>query len=97
MELGERDRAAAPPPTPLNSATICGIAVIFTLRAADRSERCADRGADDDLPVRCARRVAQRDADRDAIPNAPTQFPRRAVVGDERNRSASMKQMIVTR
>ena len=26
--------AAAPPPTPLNSATICGIAVIFTLRAA---------------------------------------------------------------
>ena len=27
-------RAAAPPPTPLNSATICGIAVILTLRAA---------------------------------------------------------------
>ena len=26
--------AAAPPPTPLNSATICGIAVIFTRRAA---------------------------------------------------------------
>ena len=26
--------AAAPPPTPLKSATICGIAVIFTLRAA---------------------------------------------------------------
>ena len=32
-----------------------------------------------------------------AIPNAPTQFPRRAVVGEERNRSARMKQMIVTR
>ena len=26
--------ATAPPPTPLNSATICGIAVILTLRAA---------------------------------------------------------------
>ena len=26
--------ATAPPPTPLNSATICGIAVIFTCRAA---------------------------------------------------------------
>ena len=26
--------ATAPPPTPLNSATIWGIAVIFTLRAA---------------------------------------------------------------
>ena len=25
--------ATAPPPTPLNSATICGIAVIFTARA----------------------------------------------------------------
>ena len=28
--------AAAPPPTPLNSATICGIAVIFTLAAPRR-------------------------------------------------------------
>ena len=26
-------RATAPPPTPLKSATICGIAVILTLRA----------------------------------------------------------------
>jgi hypothetical protein len=26
--------ATAPPPTPLKSATICGIAVIFTARAA---------------------------------------------------------------
>lgn len=26
--------ATAPPPTPLNNATICGIAVIFTRRAA---------------------------------------------------------------
>ena len=26
--------AAAPPPTPLNAATICGIAVILTSRAA---------------------------------------------------------------
>ena len=30
----QETRAAAPPPTPLNSATICGIAVIFTRRAA---------------------------------------------------------------
>ena len=28
--------AAPPPPTPLNSATICGIAVIFTARAETR-------------------------------------------------------------
>ena len=32
-----------------------------------------------------------------AMPTAPIQFPRRAVVGDDRNRSARMKQMIVTR
>ncbi len=32
-----------------------------------------------------------------AIPEAPIQLPRRAVVGDDRNRSARMKQMIVTR
>ena len=32
-----------------------------------------------------------------AIPTAPIQFPRRAVVGDDRNRSARMKQTIVTR
>ena len=33
-ELDHAISATAPPPTPLNSATICGIAVIFTLRAA---------------------------------------------------------------
>ena len=43
--------AAAPPPTPLNSATICGIAVIFTRRARDGSEHAADQQPDDDLPV----------------------------------------------
>ena len=37
--------AAAPPPTPLKSATICGIAVIRTLRARDRAERAADRSS----------------------------------------------------
>ena len=40
--------ATAPPPTPLNSATICGIAVIFTLRAAGTPISRADHDADDD-------------------------------------------------
>ena len=31
--------AAAPPPTPLNSATICGIAVIFTRAGRIRADR----------------------------------------------------------
>ena len=43
--------AAAPPPTPLNSATICGIAVIFTRARRDGSEHAADRAADDDPPA----------------------------------------------
>src|ERR1700733_6680134 len=34
--LDPRDIATAPPPTPLNSATICGIAVMCTFRAAGR-------------------------------------------------------------
>ena len=38
--------ATAPPPTPLNSATICGIAVIFTLRAAGMPDRGADHHAE---------------------------------------------------
>ena len=35
--------ATAPPPTPLNSATICGIAVIFTAARADDADHRADR------------------------------------------------------
>ena len=40
--------AAAPPPTPLNRATICGIAVIFTVRAPTRPTAGADHAGDDD-------------------------------------------------
>ncbi len=43
--------ATAPPPTPLNSATICGIAVIFTERAAGTPDRGADRDAERDQAV----------------------------------------------
>ena len=46
-----RSSAAAPPPTPLNSATICGIAVIFTLRAPTTPDRRADRHSGGDPPV----------------------------------------------
>ena len=46
--------ATAPPPTPLNSATICGIAVIFTRRAPTRTDDGADRHRDRD-PARSSR------------------------------------------
>ena len=51
--------AAAPPPTPLNSATICGIAVIFTLRAETAPITGADRDPDDDQPVLVDRAVTR--------------------------------------
>ena len=35
--------ATAPPPTPLNSATICGIAVIFTCAPPGRRRPCRSR------------------------------------------------------
>jgi hypothetical protein len=41
--LGECDQRAAPPPTPLNRATICGIAVIFTRRAPITPDDAPDR------------------------------------------------------
>ena len=43
--------AAAPPPTPLNSATICGIAVIFTERAEGTPMIVPITTAERDQPV----------------------------------------------
>ncbi len=89
--------AAAPPPTPLNRATICGIAVILTLRAPTRPAT---------LPIAAATTIrAQFEipstrsvvAIATIIPTPPSQFPRRACFGDERKRSARTKQTIETR
>ncbi len=77
--------AAAPPPTPLNSATICGIAVIFT--------RCA---ATTPMTVPTARPTAIQVNDTTdsshrvatmatSMPTAATTLPRRAVRGVDRN------------
>ena len=52
--------ATAPPPTPLNSATICGIAVIFTLRAAGTPTAVPIGHADGDQPVVADEVVEQR-------------------------------------
>ena len=89
--------AAAPPPTPLNSATICGIAVIFTLRAAT---------APKPPPISIASAIAhqlvvpiliQVTTIASTIPAAPIWLPRRACAGFERKRSARMNVTIVTR
>ena len=50
--------ATAPPPTPLNSATICGIAVIFTLRAAGTPTAVPIATPSDDQARSCRSRPA---------------------------------------
>ena len=87
--------AAAPPPTPLNSATICGIAVIFTLRAPTSpiTAPIAAPAAIHHQPVvtsflNSVTTIAT------SIPAAPIWLPSRACLGDERNFSARMNDAI---
>jgi hypothetical protein len=73
--------ATAPPPTPLNSATICGIAVIFTERAAGTPTAmptARPTTINPQSPMRSSSSVATTAI---AMPAAATQFPRRAVRG----------------
>ena len=89
--------AAAPPPTPLNRATICGIAVIFTVRAPTSPTTvpiAAPPAMRGQLPIPSRSSVVTIAI---VIPAPPTQLPFRACFGDERNRSATMKQTIAAR
>ena len=87
-------KAAAPPPTPLNSATICGIAVIFTRRAAT-----APKPPPMTIPITIAHQLAlpaliQVTTIATSMPTAPIWLPRRACAGLERKRSARMNATI---
>ena len=75
--------ATVPPPTPLNSATSCGIAVILVFFAGGTpSDHADDQTGDDQDPVaRCRGRDQRRD-DRDApCRRAAIRLPRTAVLG----------------
>ena len=91
--------AAAPPPRPLKSATICGIAVIFTEYApiapmtspiddADGDERVIETPAL--RPDIVAGRVYAASSNAMNMPAAATRLPRRAVFGE---RSSLMPMM----
>ncbi len=76
--------ATAPPPTPLNNATICGIAVIRTFRAAGTptavpitSPNAINHGVEDPDRTCGVNRVAMIAI---AIPTAAILFPRTAVL-----------------
>ena len=80
--------ATAPPPTPLNSATICGIAVIFTLRAAGTPTTVPiDDAEDDQAPVADAVGSGSVATTAMAMPTAAMRLPRTAVVGPVSPRS----------
>src|SRR5450759_2436774 len=89
--------AAAPPPTPLNSATICGMAVIGTRRAAGTPSTVPTAM----LPIISGKLVAPltKNAAKTAttMPPAPIWLPRRAVLGPLRPRRARMKQTAAIR
>ena len=82
--------ATAPPPTPLNSATICGIAVIFTWRAAGTptaTPSAMPSAISPQLPSPGFSSVAITAI---AMPTAAMRLPRTAVVGPARPRSPWM-------
>jgi hypothetical protein len=89
---------AAPPPTPLNSATSCGIAVIFTRRAATspateptaRTIRISARFISS-MPLKNKTTVAM------SAPAAPSKTPVRAVRGEDIDFSARMNSTAATR
>ena len=88
--------ATAPPPTPLNSATICGIAVIFTLRAAGIPTAVPianPRITSGQSPIRSSSSVATTAI---AMPAAATRLPRTAVRGPRSMCRPTMKRLNAT-
>ena len=90
-------RAAAPPPTPLNSATICGIAVIFTMRAeaTPMTVPTATPAAISQYESICGLRSVKTIAI--VMPIAAITFPERAVAGDESRLMPMISPTLATR
>ena len=83
--------ATAPPPTPLNSATICGIAVIFTLRAAGMPIAVPITIPTTIRPQSPIRGSSSVPTSAMAMPAAAIRFPRTAVRGPRTPRNPMMK------
>ena len=84
--------ATAPPPTPLNSATICGIAVIFTCARRGDADGGAERDAErDQAPVAHRRGCSSVATTAIAMPTAAMRLPRTAVRGPVSPRRPWMK------
>ncbi len=76
-------RNTAPPPTPLNSATICGIAVIFTWRAAGTPTAVPSATPSTIRPQLPSPGFSSVAITAITMPTAAMRLPRTAVVGPE--------------
>jgi hypothetical protein len=76
-------RNTAPPPTPLNSATICGIAVILTWRAAGMPTAAPSATPSTISPQLPSSGLSSVAITAMAMPAAAMRLPRTAVVGPE--------------
>ena len=83
--------ATAPPPTPLKSATICGIAVIFTLRAAGTPTAVPSATPSTISPQLPSPGFSSVAITAIAMPTAAMRLPRTAPVGPESPRRPWMK------
>ena len=79
-------KAAAPPPTPLKSATICGIAVILTCRAAGMPTAVPSAMPSAIRPQFPSPRFSSVATTAMPMPTAAMRLPRTAVVGPDRPR-----------
>ena len=89
---------AAPPPAPLKMATICGIAVIGTVRAPSTPATLPIAPATTTIHqlARIPSVVKKVHTITSAMPAAPSRFPVRAVRGEARNFSAKMNVTLAT-
>ena len=89
--------AAAPPPTPLNKATNCGIWVICT-RYAPSTPMAVPAAMAARIGSRCWISEARKTITHaNKAPAAPIRLPRRAVLGEDKPLRAMMKQTAATR
>ncbi len=89
--------AAAPPPTPLKSATICGIAVICTARAATTPTTEPSAIPTSISPYWSISLTRKVNPTAIAIPTAAIQLPDRAVRGCDSRFTPTMRRIAATR
>ena len=97
VELGQRDECRGAAADPVEQGHHLRHRGHLHRAGAEEADRGADHTGDDDQGPVADPVEQQRADDREDHPDAADPVPRRAYLGEERKRSAKMKQMIVTR